>query len=129
MQLRQHYPGIQARNAEVIAVSFEPRDRLFQLARQVRTTFQLLSDPERDIYRAYGLTRGSFSQLLSPGTVLAYVKLLARGRLYHIRRSDLRQMGGDFVIDADGVVRYQHRSAAPHDRPSVQELMNVIDAL
>jgi len=127
--LRQHYSEIQARNAVVIAVSFESRDRLFQLARQVRTTFHLLSDPERDIYRAYGLSRGSLSQLLSPGTVLAYVKLLARGRLYHFRRSDLRQLGGDFVIGADGVVQYQHRSAAPHDRPKVQELINVIDAL
>ncbi len=127
--MRQHYPEIQARNAVVIAVSFEPRDRLFQLARQVRTTFHLLSDPERDIYRAYGLTRGYLLQLLSPGTVLAYIKLLARGRMYHFRRSDLRQLGGDFVIDADGVVRYQHRSAAPHDRPTAQELMNVIDAL
>lgn len=127
--MRQHYPEIQARNAVVIAVSFEPRDRLFQLARQVRTTFHLLSDPERDIYRAYRLTRSHLLQLLSPGTVLAYVKLLARGRMYHFRRSDLRQMGGDFVIDAEGVVRYQHRSAAPHDRPSVQELMDVIDGL
>ena len=127
--MRQHNAEIQARNAVVVAVSFEPRDRVFQLARQVRITFHLLSDPERDIYRAYGLTRGRLLQLISPGTVLAYVKLLARRRWYHFRRSDLRQMGGDFVIDADGVVRYQHRSAAPHDRPSVQELMDVIDAL
>ena len=127
--MRQKYPEIKARNAEVVAVSFEPRDRLFQLARQLRLPFHLLSDPERDVYRAYGLTRGRLTQMLSPGTVLAYVKLLSRGRLYHFRRSDLRQMGGDFVIDAGGVVRYQHRSAAPHDRPSVATLIEIIEGV
>ena len=111
----------------MVAVSFEPRDQLFQLARQLRLPFPLLSDPERDVYRAYGLQRGRLSQLLSPGTVLAYVKLLAGGRIYHFRWSDLRQLGGDFVIDRQGIVRFEHRSAAPHHRPSVELLLVQLD--
>ena len=90
--------------------------------------FPLLSDPDRDVYRAYGLRRGRLSQLLRPGTVLAYIKLLGRGRLYHFRRSDLRQLGGDFVIDEGGKVQYQYRSAAPHDRPSVDQLLRILES-
>ena len=35
---------------------------------------------------------------------------------------------GDFIVDPDGVIRYQYRSAAPHDRPSVEELIERIKA-
>ena len=110
-----------------MAISFEPQDRLFQLARQLRLPFPLLSDPERDVYRAYGLRRGRLSQLLSPGTVLAYLKLLAGKRIYYLRWSDLRQFGGDFVIDEQGVVQFEHRSVTPQDRPSVELLLTQLD--
>ena len=119
---------IEALGAAVLAVSFEPRDRLFQLSRVLQLPFPLLSDQERDTYRAYGLQSGNLRQIFSLGTVLAYVKLLAQGRMYHFRRSDLRQLGGDFIVDPDGIIRYQHRSAAPHDRPSVDELIERIKA-
>ena len=110
----------------MLAVSFEPRERLFQLVRQLQLPFPLLSDPERDVYQAYGLQRGHLFHLLRPGTVLAYLKLLSRGRAYHFRRSDLRQLGGDFVIGQEGIVRYEHRSAAPHGRPSVGVLIDTL---
>ena len=125
-QLRQKHGEIEAQGAAVLAVSFEPRDRLFQLSRQLQLPFPLLSDRERDIYRAYGLQRGYLRQIFSLQTVLAYVKLLTQGRMYHFRRSDLRQLGGDFIVDPEGVIRYQYRSAAPHDRPSVDELISSI---
>ena len=125
-QLRQKHGEIEAQGAAVLAVSFEPRDRLFQLSRQLQLPFPLLSDPERDSYRAYCLQRGYLRQIFSPQTVLAYVKLLAQGRMYYFRRSDLRQLGGDFIIDPEGVIQYQYLSAAPHDRPSVDELISRI---
>lgn len=124
--MRRHYPAIQKANAEVVAVSFEPKVRLAQLSRQMQLPFRLLSDLERDVYRAYGLARGSWYQTFSPGTIWSYLKLLVRGRRYHFRRSDLRQMGGDFVIDAAGIVRWEHREKTSHDRPSVEEILEVL---
>ena len=113
----------------MLAISFEPRDRLFQLARQLQLPFPLLSDPERDVYLAYGLKRGRLLQLLNPGTVLAYLGLLARGQRYRFRKSDLRQLGGDFIIDGQGITQYEHRSPAPHERPSVENLLAVLDRI
>ena len=125
--MRRQYAQIQTREATVLAVSFEPRDRLFQLARQLQLPFPLLSDPERDVYTAYGLRRGRVLQLLHPRTVLAYIKLLAGGRLYHFRRSDLRQLGGNFIIDQKGIAQYEYRNGAPHDRPSPEHLLSILD--
>ncbi len=126
--MRQKHDEIEARGAAVLAVSFEPRDRLFQLSRELRLPFPLLSDRERDSYRAYGLQRGNLRQIFSLQTILAYVKLLAQGRSYHFSRSDLRQLGGDFIIGPEGVIQYQYCSAAPNDRPSVDELIERIKA-
>jgi hypothetical protein len=91
--------------------------------------FPLLSDPERDVYRTYGLYRGRLPHMFTPGTLWAYIKLLAQGRWYHFRKSDLRQLGGDFVVDATGIVRFEYRSAAPHDRPPVDQLIGVLDTI
>jgi len=46
---------------------------------------------------------------------------LLRGRRYHFRKNDLRKLGGDFVIDREGVVRYEYRSARSEDRPGLEE--------
>ena len=91
--------------------------------------FPILSDPQRDTYRAYGLAAGTLKNLLAPGTIWAYVKLLVRGNWYHFGKSDLRQMGGDFVLDKGGSVVYEFRGASPHQRPAVEELMEVLDRI
>ena len=127
--MRRHYPEIEACGGTVIGVSFESRDRLFQLSRQMQLPFQLLSDPERDTYRAYGVHRGNLWRMFGPGTIWAYIKALSRGNSYHFARSDLQQLGGDFVIDAAGIVRYEHHGATPHDRPTVDQLLAVLNTI
>ena len=127
--MRRHYPEIQACGVAVFGVSFESRDRLFQLSRQMQLPFDLLSDPERDTYRAYGVHRGNLWRMFGPGTIWAYIKAIAGGRRYHFARSDPQQFAGDFVIDAAGIVRYEHHGAAPHDRPTVDQLLAVLDTI
>ena len=47
-----------------------------------------MSDPEGDVYAAYGRTRGSWLKIFSPKTIWTYVKHLARGYLYQHSASD-----------------------------------------
>ena len=107
----------------MVAISFEPRDRLFQLSRQLQLPFPILSDPERDVYAAYGLGRGRLLKIFSPKTVWTYIKHFARGRRYHHAASDWRQLGGDFVLGEDGTVLFEHRGQTPADRPTVASLI------
>ena len=122
--MRQRYGEIQAKNGAVVGVSFETRDRLLQLSRLLQLPFPLLSDPERDVYHAYGLERGGWLQVFSPRTLWTYLRHFARGRGYQHRQSDLKQLGGDFVLDEEGEVIYEYRSANPHDRPSAECLIS-----
>ena len=121
--MRQRYGEIQDRGADVVAISFEPRDRLFQLTRQLQLPFPILSDPERDVYSAHSLAQGSWLKIFSPKTVWTYVKHFARGRRYQHAASDWKQLGGDFVIGEDGTVLYEHRGQTPSDRPTVASLI------
>ena len=112
-----------------MAVSFEPRARLLQLSRQMQLPFMLLSDPERDAYRAYGLRRGRLRHIFGPSALWTYLRLLSQGRRYHARRSDLFQLGGDFVLDSRGVVRFEYSSVTPSDRPPVEKLLEVLEEI
>jgi len=126
--LRQQYGDIQAKGAEVVAISFEPRDRLFQLTRQLQLPFPVLSDPERDVSAASGLAQGSLLKIFSPKTVWTYVKHFAKGRRYEHAASDWKQLGGDFILGEDGTVLYEHRGRTPADRPTVESLIERLDS-
>ena len=89
--------------------------------------FPLLSETRKDAYRAYGLTAGSFRRVWAWGTVWAYLKLMPKGHQYRLRSGDVRQMGGDFVLDLYGTVVYEFRGASPHQCPAIDELLDVLD--
>lgn len=110
-------------------MSFEDQHRLTMLSDQMRLPFAVLSDPERETYRAYRLSPGSWRQAFGWKTIWAYIRLLTRGRRYHFMSSDLRQLGGDFVIDSQGIVRFAHPSSQPSDRPSVEKLLQVLKGI
>ena len=127
--MRRHFREIEARDGTVLAISFEPLERLSQLSRQMQLPFPILSDPQRNTYRAYGLASGALKNMFAPGTVWAYAKLLSRGSGYQFRKSDMLQMGGDFVLDKDGPVVYEFRGASPHQRPAALGLIEVLDGI
>ena len=125
--MRQRCGDIEAKGAEVVAIFFEPRDRLFQLTRQLQLPYPVLSDPERDVYAAYSLAQGNLLKIFSPKTVWTYVKHFARGRRYEHAASDWKQLGGDFILGEDGTVLYEHRGQTPADRPTVASLISKLD--
>ncbi len=87
----------------------------------------ILADPDRTLYRAYGLERASFARTwLSPRTVAYYLRAAAGGRRIRLPKSDSHQLGGDFIVNPRGVVIFAHRSTEPADRPTVERLVAAI---
>ena len=110
----------------VVVVSFESLERIGWYLTDTEIPWPVLSDPHRRMYHAYGLGRaGVASDWFSPRAARAATGLVARmfqgtGERSH---SDTHQTGGDFLIDADGIVRYAYRCRGPIDRPPVDELL------
>ncbi len=101
------------------------------LAAFLRTSpqpFPVVCDPDRVAYRAFGLERASWASFFRPKVLWGYLRLIRRGG--KVRRpypgEDVRQLGGDFLLDRAGRVVFAHRSRTATDRPGVEELLNVV---
>ena len=101
-QLRQDYPEFVLRNTEIIAVGPEDTVSFAAWWKQHKMPFVGIADPEHqlaDLYRQE-------------------VNLLKLGR-----------MPAQFIVDRQGLIRYQHHSTAMWDIPSNQEILQYLDNL
>ncbi len=112
--------------AAVVLITFTRPRNLAVFRRLLGIEYAVLADETRAAYRSYGLGRGRWWRIWTWGTLRAYGRLLRAG--HHLRRptEDTRQLGGDFVVDAQGRIAYVHRSRTPDDRPSVDELVAAV---
>ena len=129
MQLQQRYDEIKALKGEVVAISFEPMGRLRKEVEDLRLPFPVLSDPSLASYRSYGLARGSLFAVYNPKAVWEFLRLLLKGRGVGGPHGDLRQLGGDFVIDGEGILRFVHPSTQSQERPRMDQLLQVLRSL
>ena len=124
-QLCHHKDELEQLNVRVLLVSFSSMKYARLWISEVCSIFCLLIDREKRVYNLYGLG-SSLLRTWNLKTVWSYVKLMRAGRIWQGIQGDSAQMGGDFVIDTGGVVRFAYRSEDPTDRPPVEMLMQVL---
>jgi hypothetical protein len=115
--------------APVVVISFDPEVRAARLRDRLHLPFEIALDPHMTAYRTFGLGRASFLRTYAqPEVVLFYGKALLRGRVPDLhRRQDRRQLGGDFVLDSDGLVVLAHPERGPEDRVPVGEILRAVE--
>jgi hypothetical protein len=128
VKVLHHRERIESANGTVLAVGFEPLDRM---VRGLDWPWPLLLDRGRDSYRDFGLGRAPLTELLRPGGWMrGYVRELRQGNVRGALMSrpglDLLQLGGDFVIDAEGIVTLAHPSSEIDDREPVGSLVRAV---
>jgi hypothetical protein len=124
--LRDRKHLLDALDASVLVISFEDPATLQQFGWFRDLPFAMLSDPSRRLYGAFGLRTRSLLRLLDRETLMAYARALLHGHLPHLRRTDLRQLGGDVVLNRAGDAVFVHRSATPADRPPVEVVLRAL---
>lgn len=86
----------------------------------------MLIDESRSLYRKFGMGCGSFWEIWGPQNWRAYIRLIVRGRLPRRPRNNVNQLGGDVLVDPEGIVRVHHVSRNPKDRPPIDMLLEVV---
>jgi len=106
-------------------VTFEGGALARAYARDTGLPWPVLVDADRALYRAFGMERGRLRDIYGPAALLAYARLLLRGRRPRRSEADLLQLGGDVLVDPEGIVRLHHVGRGPADRPPVEALLAV----
>ncbi|MGI9185142.1 MAG: AhpC/TSA family protein [Solirubrobacteraceae bacterium] len=115
----------------VVVVAFASRESLAGYQhRQGLDQIQVLTDPDRRAYQAFGLGRGTLLRVwLDPRVWARYVQLILRGHRPEPAHEDTLQLGGDALIGADGRLAWIYRSRGPEDRPSLARIQAALTDL
>lgn len=123
VQVVSHQTAFEAANTNIVTISFGTAYWTKVWLQETKSPFPFLIDSEKVSYRAYDL-ESSTLRSWSPATVWYYTKARLQGRDIPAQRGDAHQLGGDFVIDPQGIVRLSHPSANPTDRPSMEDIFS-----
>lgn len=86
----------------------------------------MLIDSERELYAAYGMPRADWWTLSKPSVMWKYIVNVFTGTMPGWKGKDIKQLGGNVLINPDGKVVLNHVSTNPHDRPNSQEIFELI---
>ncbi len=121
--MRQRADDFAEAGAEVAVITFYPPQETDRYRRELDLPFNCLADPARRIYALYGLGRGGLGAVFSAETWAAYARLVRGSARLRRPGRDIRQMGGDFVVAADGRIAFAHYSRTPADRPAIDAVL------
>jgi peroxiredoxin len=116
-------------NTRVFVISFGTLPAVQQWLKETCGNFTVLLDRERSVYQAYQLEQSKLRSR-SPRTIWLYFTRWVQGQKFHDSHGDdTSQLGGDFIIDMSGKLRFIYPSHDPADRPSVEKLLAVLKDL
>ena len=121
----QHKDELERLNVQVLVIGFGAVSSARRWLEQTCDDFPLLLDPERKVYRLYGLEE-SWLRSWNLRTIRLYIRLLTSGRKWRGIQGKSTQLGGDFIVDSGGIVRLAYRSREATDRPAVDELLDLL---
>jgi len=86
----------------------------------------IVSDPNKLLYEAFGLRRGSISQIIGPTVTRKSIKAFQSGHRPGLLKHDPWMMAGVFRIDPDGDVSFSHYASDISDNLSGDEIARLL---
>jgi len=123
--VQPHYETIRAAGGEVLAVTMSTPEVLKQYLERTTWPFAVVSDPQREQYRRFGLQRVPWQGYFHPRTMWEFVRLILHGWMPRAPypHEDVHQLGGDFILSAEQRLIWAFRSTDPTSRPTPQDLL------
>ncbi|RYG40036.1 hypothetical protein EON79_23280, partial [bacterium] len=93
---------------------------------RMESPHRIISDPNRVLYEAFGLTRGTLTQILKPKAFGRGLSAMRAGLRQGLPTSDPMQLGGAFVVDREGCVAWEYRSQDQSDNPTAEAILEAL---
>jgi hypothetical protein len=120
--MQRELATVRAHGAGVVAIGQATADEAARVCEQIGISFPCLGDPEKTSYRAFGLRRAGWREIvLEP--MRAGSEAVKKGYRVSIRgslmpHSDWFQLPGVAIVDRGGIVRWLHRAQHSGDIPA-----------
>jgi peroxiredoxin len=120
--MQRELATVTAHGAGVVAIGQGTADEAARVCEQIGISFPCLGDPEKTSYRAFGLRRAGWREIvLEP--MRAGNEAVKKGYRVSIRgslmpHSDWFQLPGVAIVDRAGIVRWLHRAQHSGDIPA-----------
>lgn len=118
----------EAHRVSIVIVSFEEERYVRRYRDQTGLQWPLISDPNRELYRLFGMEKAKLRQIINWRSLRGYL-----GLVFGLRRAvkmptnhDYLQLGGDVLVDPRGVIQLIHHSHSPEDRPKLTDIMQLL---
>ena len=126
IQLRRDAAKYRAAGGQVVLVGLGEPEKAAAFRDDLGLPFTVLCDADKATYRAYGLTRRlNFFREANPAAVSRFIGDVARYGTA-LTEQDMFQLGGVFVIDRAGIVRFTFTALRAADFPPTAELLHTI---
>lgn len=123
--LRDHARALEQAGLSVVVITPDRPSRARTFVEEYRVPFPTLADPERNAYRAYGLTDGSLGQLVNPRIVARGARATLNGAFLSRPTSSPRQLPGTAIVDVTGRLRYLHHARDASDHLTSSRLISL----
>lgn len=112
---------------KVVLIAFGCRDGAVQWLQETKCPYDMLLDPSRQLYHAFGLGV-SIQKVWNIDVITYYAEQIVSNRLLPKKThpDDVHQLGGDFGLNQQGTIIFFHPSASPTDRPGVAEILKAM---
>jgi peroxiredoxin len=129
VQLRREQNGLKKAGIDVVLISSGSPAQAEVFRRDYEVPFPIVSDSDCVLFKKYGLRDMDPRDYFSPFMLVRVVKVLAEGYGRKSGQGSSSQLGGVFIIDTGGKVRFAHIVANAADHPSPQEIIQAAATL
>lgn len=110
----------------VVFVAMGSVEQTADFKRKMRSPHAFICDPDRELYRAFGLGRGDGKQMFNPKVFARGFGATLRGHFVGLPVGDPWQMPGVFLIETTGDVSWAYRSVDASDNPTPEVILRQI---
>jgi alkyl hydroperoxide reductase subunit AhpC len=122
-QLRRDQNELKTAGIDVVLVSSGSPEQAESFRHDFEVPFPIVCDPECVLFKKYGLRDMNWRDYCSPLMLLKVVRVMSEGYGYKSGEGSSSQLGGVFLVDTGGRVRFAHIAANAADHPSPREII------
>ena len=126
--MRRNKKSFEKAKAQVLLVGMGKPAESAEFAAKYNVPFPIVADPEKRLYRKYGLKQMSTLGLFSPSLAIKGISAIVGGHGIGMPQGDVRQLPGVFIINTAGQIVFSHFASNPADHPDAESIIAAIEA-